>query len=77
MDKVEFFCTLKQIKVDKENEATLTLTLDASQARQIMEFYADNTEVLISAAFVAIPNRIEEYNSVKENINTGEIKEGE
>ena len=75
MDKVEFFCTLKQLKVDKENEATLTLTLDASQARQIMEFYAENTEVLISAAFVAVPDK--EYKGIEENISTGEIKDNE
>ena len=74
MDKVEFFCTLKQLKVDKENEATLTLTLDASQARQIMEFYANNTEVLISAAFVTIPNKIKEYKGIEKNIDTEEIK---
>lgn len=74
MDKVEFFCTLKQLKVDKENEATLTLTLDASQARAIMDFYAENTEVLISAAFVTVPDK--EYIPVEENITTGEIKEG-
>jgi hypothetical protein len=75
MNKVEFFCELKQLKVDKEKHATLTLDIDSTQAKKIMDFYADNTEILISAAFVTVPDK--EYTPVEENITTGEIKDKE
>lgn len=54
MDKVAFYCTLYKIQADKDGETKIILVVPKSDAKQLMQFYAENTEKLISAGLAVV-----------------------
>ena len=52
MKNVVFSCALENLKIDREGEAKLVLTIPASDVEEIAKFYALNFGKLLGAALV-------------------------
>jgi hypothetical protein len=52
-NNVTFHCSLENLRIDKEGEAKLTLTIPALEAQKIAEFYAQHINQLLSGALVS------------------------
>jgi len=52
MKNVVFNCSLENLKIDREGEAKLVLTIPASDMEEVAKFYALNFGKLLGAALV-------------------------
>ena len=52
MKNVTFSCALENLKIDREGEAKLVLTIPASEVEEIAKFYSVNFGKLLGGALV-------------------------
>ena len=64
MKNVVFSCALENLKIDREGEAKLVLTIPASDVEEIAKFYTLNFGKLLGAALVVRENKEGEENEV-------------
>ena len=60
MKNVVFSCSLENLKIDREGEAKLVLTIPASDVEEIAKFYALNFGKLLGGALVVREENNEE-----------------
>jgi len=60
MAKVVFNCALENLKIDREGEAKLVLTIPASDVEEIAKFYTLNFGKLLGAALAVREENNEE-----------------
>ena len=64
MKNVVFNCSLENLKIDREGEAKLVLTIPASDVEEIAKFYALNFGKLLGGALVVREEKEGEENEV-------------
>ena len=63
MKNVVFSCALENLKIDREGEAKLVLTIPASDVEEIAKFYSLNFGKLLSGALVTSEKTTEDGDS--------------
>jgi len=60
MNKISFKCSLHRQTIDNQGEVRLVLKVPKSEARELVSFFASNTEEPLQAALLRIPREVGE-----------------